>query len=63
MVVADERFGRSLVVFLPWPAHWRDVNRLYVQARYDQPGGQTLYAQPGTVTLDLSGPGGTAPAA
>jgi hypothetical protein len=57
MVADDDRFGRSLVVFLPWPDHWRDVNRLYIQARYDQAGGQTLYAQPTTVTLDFSAPG------
>lgn len=58
MAVNDERFGRSLAVFLPWPAEWRDVTRLQVQARYDQPGGTTLYAQPSTVTLDLSAAGG-----
>jgi hypothetical protein len=67
LAVADERFGRSLVVFLPWPESWRDVNRLHIQARYDQPGesgGHTLFAQPSTVTLDFSSPGGHgAPAA
>lgn len=70
MVVSDERFGRSLVVFLPWPPEWRDVNRLYVQASYQQSNGPTLYAQPTTVTLDFSptagqpspGPGGYAAA-
>lgn len=64
MVISDERFGRCVAVFLPWPEGWRDVDHLYVQARYDQHGGNTLYAQPTSVTLDLSAPGGpNAPAA
>jgi hypothetical protein len=59
-VVNDERFGRSVVVFLPWPPEWRDVNTVSIQARYDQPNGQTLYAQPTTVTLDFSNSSGQA---
>jgi hypothetical protein len=59
MIVQDERFGKSIVLFLPWPDSWRDVNRLSVQARYDQPGvGNTLYAQPMTLTLDFTSPSG-----
>jgi hypothetical protein len=61
MVVADERFGRSVAVFLPWPEAWRDVTRVYIQARYDQPDTHTLYSQPATVTLDMSSPGGVTP--
>lgn len=62
MVVDDERFGRSVVVFLPWPPEWHDVNRLNIQARFDQPGTHTLYAQPTTVTIDFSGNGPGQPA-
>ncbi|MGL4422566.1 MAG: hypothetical protein ACRCZF_18000, partial [Gemmataceae bacterium] len=58
MVAMDERFGRSLVMFLPWPEAWRDVNRVYVQARYDQAGVNPLFAQPANVTLDLTAPAG-----
>jgi hypothetical protein len=55
MVVSDERYGQSLLLFLPWPDSWRDVNRLYIEARYVQ-GEQKLYAQPATVTLDMQAP-------
>jgi hypothetical protein len=60
MVVADERFGRSVAVFLPWPDTWRDVTRVSIQARFDQTGNPTLYSQPTGVTLDLS-PGSVRP--
>jgi hypothetical protein len=53
MVVNDDRFGKSIALFLPWPEEWTDVNRLYVQARYDQPNSYTVYAPPATVTLDF----------
>jgi hypothetical protein len=61
MGAADDRFGRSLVVFLPWPDHWHDVNCLYIQGRYDQPNGHTLWTQPATVTLDFTKDGGPNP--
>lgn len=54
MVVNDDRFGKSVVLFLPWPEDWADVNRLYVQVRYDQPDSFTIYAPPASVTLDFS---------
>lgn len=54
MVVNDDRFGKSVALFLPWPEEWIDVNRLYIQARYDQPNSYTIYAPPATVTLDFS---------
>ena len=31
MVVNDDRFGKSVALFLPWPEEWNDVNRLYLQ--------------------------------
>lgn len=57
LVVMDERFGKSFAVFLPWPESWRDVTRLNIQARYDQPETMTLFAQASTVTLDFTSPG------
>ncbi len=57
MVVHDDRFGKSIALFLPWPEEWNDVNRLYVQARYDAPNNYTVYAPPASVTLDLFSPG------
>lgn len=53
MVVNDDRFGKSVALFLPWPEDWTDVNRLYIQARYDQPNSYTVYAPPASVTLDF----------
>ena len=54
MVVNDDRFGKSVALFLPWPEEWNDVNRLYLQARYDAPNNNyTVYAAPAQVTLDL----------
>lgn len=55
---SDERYGRSLILFVPWPEGWRDVNVVYIQARYDQPGGKVLFCQPVTVTLDMNAPAG-----
>ncbi len=57
MTAEDERFGRSVVLFLPWPEEWQDVSRIQIQARYDQPGQDTKYALPTNVTLDFSSPG------
>lgn len=55
MTVMDERFGKCIAVFLPWPEEWTDVSRLQIQARYDQPGAgtYTLYAPQSLVTLDF----------
>ncbi|QEL18805.1 hypothetical protein [Limnoglobus roseus] len=53
MTVMDERFGKCLAVFLPWPEEWKDVNRLLIQAAYDQPGTFRLFAPQSTVTLDF----------
>jgi hypothetical protein len=58
----DERIGRCYLIFLPWPATWKDVARVRFQVRYDQPNGPTLYAQDAEVTLDFSpSPNGTIP--
>jgi hypothetical protein len=58
----DERIGRCHLIFLPWPATWKDVGRVRFQVRYDQPNGPTLYAQDAEVTLDFSpSPNGTIP--
>lgn len=53
----DETFGRSYVLFLPWPAYRPDITKVRISARYDLDGGQTLYHKPATVTLDTSVPG------
>jgi len=58
MVVNDDRYGRSLAVFLPWPPEWRNVNRLAIQGRYDQKDAQPIFSQVTVLTLDLSASGG-----
>jgi hypothetical protein len=61
MRATDETFGRSYVLFLPWPAYKPDVTRVRVAARYDPEdpkNGHTLYAAPAVITLDTSGPHG-----
>lgn len=53
----DETFGRSYVLFLPWPAYKPDITRVKIRVQYDPDGGYTLYQSPVTVTLDNSPPG------
>jgi hypothetical protein len=54
MKTGDETFGKSYVLFLPWPEYRSDVTRVRVAARYDQDDGHTIYAAPTTVTFDHS---------
>ena len=48
----DETWGRSYVLFLPWPAYKPDVTRVRISARYDPDNGHTLFAAPAVVTFD-----------
>jgi hypothetical protein len=50
----DETFGKSYVLFLPWPAYRPDITRVRISARYDPEVGHTLFAAPTTLTLDSS---------
>jgi hypothetical protein len=50
----DERFGKSYALFLPWPAHWRDVTVVKISARYQSPGDPALFAGEVKLTLDPS---------
>lgn len=54
MKTGDETFGKSYVLFLPWPDYRPDVTRVRISARYDQDDGHTVYAAPTTVTFDHS---------
>jgi hypothetical protein len=53
MKTGDETFGKSYVVFLPWPDYRPDVTRVRISARYDQDDGHTIYAAPTTVTFEV----------
>jgi hypothetical protein len=55
----DETFGKSYVLFLPWPAYKPDITRVRISARYDPEFGDTLYASPSVITIDTSAPFGT----
>ena len=58
MATADERFGRSYVLFAPWPASWKDVQAVRILTRYDPAGGTTLHAGEVKMTLDQGGHAG-----
>jgi hypothetical protein len=47
----DDTFGKSYVLFLPWPAYRPDVTRVKISARYDPETGDTLFSPPANVTL------------
>jgi hypothetical protein len=54
----DERFGRSYVVFLPWPPQWQDVTAVKIVGRYQAPGHPDLFAGEVHMALDMSQPNG-----
>lgn len=54
---ADERFGMSYALFLPWPTYRPDVTRVRIAARYEPESGHPLYAPETRITLDTSLPG------
>ncbi len=41
----DETFGKSYVLFLPWPAYKPDITKICISARYDPENSHTLYAK------------------
>ncbi len=53
--VKDDRFGECCVLFLPWPADWKDVTRVTVKANYKDKaaGAIPLDALEVTINLDL----------
>ncbi|HEY1188371.1 MAG TPA: hypothetical protein VGE74_12035, partial [Gemmata sp.] len=51
--IRDETFGKSYVLFLPWPAYKSDITRVKISARYDPEIGPTLFATPSTVRLEV----------
>lgn len=54
----DETFGKSYVLFLPWPAYKPDITKVRISARYDPESGHPLFATPSTITIDTSAPFG-----
>jgi hypothetical protein len=58
LTTADERFGKSYVLFLPWPAHWQgNVTAVKIAARYMSPGNPDLFAGEVRMALDFSAGG------
>ena len=57
----DETFGKSYVLFLPWPAYKPDITKVRISARYDPDNGHTLYERPTVVSIDTSAPLGAVP--
>jgi hypothetical protein len=52
----DETFGKSYVIFLPWPAYRPDITRVKISARYDPDNGTTLWDTPATVSISAKAP-------
>ena len=58
LTTTDERFGKSYVLFLPWPAHWQgNVTAVKILARYQSPGNPDLFAGEVRMALDFSAGG------
>ena len=53
LVTNDERFGRSYVLYLPWPPGWKDVTTVRILSRYEAPG-VSLHSGEVRLALDLS---------
>lgn len=52
---ADERFGMTYTLFLPWVAYRPDVTRVRIMARYDPAdGSHPLFAPASTLTIDTT---------
>ena len=62
LITVDERFGKSYALFLPWPDYRPDTTRVKLTVRYDPDRGFPLYAEPSSLALDTSLPGGSAAA-
>lgn len=58
LVTADERFGKSYVLFLPWPTYKSEVTRVKLSTRYDPENGYPSWTHQ-SVTIDTSVPGAT----
>ncbi len=54
LITNDERFGKSIALFLPWPSQWNAVNAIRIQVRYKQKGMPDLYAGEANIVLDHS---------
>jgi hypothetical protein len=54
LVTADERFGKSYALFLPWPDYKPDITRVRLTARFDPDVGYAVFATPTTVTFDTT---------
>lgn len=50
----DETFGKSYVLFLPWPAYKPDITKVKITARYDPDNSHPLFGMPAVVTIDTS---------
>lgn len=52
----DETWGKSYVLFLPWPAYKPDITKVRISVRYDPDNGHTLYSPASSLTIDTSAP-------
>ena len=54
LATSDDRFGTCYAIFLPWPAGWKDVTNVRMQAKYISKPNPDLFAKDVSMTLDFS---------
>lgn len=59
LATKDERFGTCYALFLPWPANWKDVTNIRMQAKYISKPNADLFASDVQMTLEFNTPGST----
>ena len=52
LATTDEIWGKSYVLFLPWPDYKADIGRVKITGKFEPERGYPLYAPAATVTLD-----------
>ncbi len=57
LATKDERFGTCYALFLPWPANWKDVTNVRMQAKYISKPNGDLFASDVAMTLEFAAPG------
>ncbi len=53
----DDRFGTCYAIFLPWPASWKDVTNVRMQAKYISKPNPDLFASDVQMTLEFAAQG------
>lgn len=60
LATKDDRFGNCYAIFLPWPASWKDVTNVRMQAKYISKPSPDLFASDVQMTLEFGDATGSA---